>query len=315
MKVKTLIIILVSLLLTAVIVLGVVFAIKTKKNYEQQLANKDMEIMNLQTELDSIGQMVTVYQTAYDVRSGTEIKEEDLIPIEVPAKVADQFIQNIEDIVGHFYLVDIKANTPLVSSMVLPFRLDDDMRLLDIVLSEVPIGIEIDDYVDIRIAFEDGEDFLCMTNKRVIGVYGKVMKLLVNEKDIHVYESMKVDAACRRKVNENSFRSGNFINRIYAIEYVEGGAQKEGTKYYPIRNASTQILLRDPNIAGDLSLLYNEDTVKMREILDKKYEVTPEDIAAYKQKLAQEYQVAEQEYERILEQKRLEAQMMEMQGY
>ena len=304
MKIKTLLIAIFSLVLVSAIAMGVFFTLQMKKDYEAKLADKDMTIMSLQAEIDSIGQMTIVYQTAYNVRSGTEVKEEDLVPIEVPAKVAEQYIQDTQEIVGNFYMIDITAGTPLVSSMFLPFKLEKDMRYLDVVVSETPIGIGVDDYVDVRIAFEDGEDFLCMSNKRVAGVYGKVIKLIVNEKDIHVYESMKVDAACRRQnLDEKSKnKRGEFINRIYAIKYVEGGAQEEGSKYYPIRDAGTEILLRDPNVDGDLSYLYNEDTAQMRKILDKKYVVTSEDIKAYKKELIKVYGDAEKEYKQMVEQ-------------
>jgi len=308
MKIKTLILILTGLILAAGIALGVVYVIKMKQSYEMQLTEKDTQINNLQAELDSIGTMVTVYQTAYAVRSGTEIKEEDLLPIEVPAAVADQFIQNPKDAVGNFYLVDLEAGTPLIHSMILPFRLEDDMRYLDVVVSETPIGINVDDYVDVRIAFADGEDFLCMSNKRVAGVYGRVLKLIVNEKDIHVYESMKVDAACRLKqVDGKTTKSSGFINRVYAIKYVEGGAQKEGNKYYPIRDSLTEVLLRDPNITGDLSYLYNDDTNEMRKILDSKYIVTSDDIKKYKQDINRAYKEAEKIYAKVEAQRKREA--------
>lgn len=248
MKVKTLLIALFSLLLVGAVALGAYYAIQMKKGYELQLVDKDIEIQGLHGEINSIGEMVKVYQTAYDVKSGIEVKEEDLEPIQVPVKVASQYVQDPSDIVGDYYLINIVKGTPLVSSMILPFRLDRDMRFLDVAVDEIPIGLEVDDYVDIRIAFRDGEDFICMSNKQVawIGNESNVIKLVVNERDIHVYESMKVDASYIDTSTKSS--SNEFVNKVYAIEYVEGGSQEAGLRYYPIRLEPLRIVSIDPNM-------------------------------------------------------------------
>ena len=153
MKVKTLLVALFALLLVGAVAFGAYYTVQMKKGYEAKLVDKDIEIQGLHGEINSIGEMIKVYQTAYDVKSGIEVKEEDLEPIQVPAKVASQYVQDPSDIVGDYYLINIVKGTPLVSSMILPFKLEKDMRLLDVAVDEIPIGLEVDDYVDIRITF------------------------------------------------------------------------------------------------------------------------------------------------------------------
>ena len=349
MKVKTLLIALFALLLVGAVAFGAYYTVQMKKGYEAKLVDKDIEIQGLHGEINSIGEMVTVYQTAYDVKSGIEVKEEDLEPIQVPVKVASQYVQDPSDIVGDYYLINIVKGTPLVSSMVLPFKLEKDMRFLDVAVDEIPIGLEVDDYVDVRIVFRDGEDFLCMSNKQVawIGNESGVIKLVVNERDIHVYESMKVDASYIDPSKKSN--SKDFVNKVYAIEYVEGGSQEAGLRYYPIRLEPLRIVSADPNmpwvevLSGkdirdgddvsdrDIDILYglqenelNElikgidggeytvtyygmditalgdtsliDIIRLRTILDSKYEVTEENIQKYKTHLASKIGAAGKEY-------------------
>lgn len=253
MKIKTLLTIIFILLIMLVCSVGVLKLNQKKVAYEERIEADENRINSLQSELDSIGDMVTVYQTAYDVKSGTEVKEVDLIAVEIPVKVAGTYIQDPSEIVGSYYKLDITAETPLLQSMVFPFEVKEDMRYLDVTCDEIPIGLEIDDYVDLRISFTFGQDFIGMTHKRVAAIYGKTLKLIVDQKDVYTYESMKVD----KSIYEGT--------KLYSIEYLEGGTQTEANNYYPMRTEVLATLVQDPNIKTDLTSL----TIVNRTFLEK----------------------------------------------
>ena len=286
MKIKTLLMILFTLLFISVLGLGGYMINKKKNDYEQQIAEKENQIQVIQNELDAIGEMDVVYQTAYDVKSGTEVKESDLVTVEVPAKVSGSYIKEPSEIVGKYYKLNIPAGTPLLDTMVFDFEVTQDMRYLDVVCDEIPIGLEIDDYVDVRISFTFGQDFITMSHKRVAAIYGNTVKLIVDQKDVYTYESMKVD---------KSVYGGS---KIYAIEYLEGGSQEQADNYYPMRTEVLATLVQDPNIKSDLSSF----TLVNRSFLEKQLSNAElvEDIAKSKKDLVKAFEDATKIYQDVV---------------
>ena len=297
MKIKTLLIVLFTLVLICVAGAGVYVVYLKKVDYEEQILDAESQNYKLQGELDSIGEMVAVYQTAYDVSSGTEVKESDITSAEVPAKVAGAYVQDPNDIIGKYYKLNIPEGTPLLDSMVFDFPVSEDMRYLDVVCDEVPIGLEVDDYVDVRISFTFGQDFISMTHKRVAAIYGKTVKLIVDQRDVYTYESMKVD---------KSIYSGT---KIYAIEYLEGGSQTEASNYYPMRTEVLATLVQDPNINSDLSSF----TLVNRAFLEKQLANADlvEDIAKSKKDLLRAFADANSIYEDVVKDAKKEAEKAE----
>lgn len=248
MKVKT--------LLIAIAVIGVAgggFAYykhvdNMKIEYEKQLAEKDGVINELQTQINYTGELTRVYELVGDVSGGTEINAEDLSEVEVPTKMASNCITDLSEIEGMYYLYDLKEGQVLTYNQILDFGIEDNMRLLDIQFDQIPIGIQIGDYVDVKISFTMGQDFVGMTHKRVVAVNeNNIMKLVVDPKDMHVYESMKVD---------KGLYDGTII---YAAQYVDGAAQVSSSDYYPVRLETMTTLLQDPNITMDFSSLSTAD--------------------------------------------------------
>jgi hypothetical protein len=218
---------------------------KTKENYELQLATQEGRIAALQNQLDEIGTITTTYQLKYDVKSGTIIEEEDLQPVDIPEKYAyDEdtrktgYITNINDVVGQRYKTDIAAGTVLTPALVYPNDLTGDLRYLDVVFDELPIAISVGDYIDVRFEFALGQDFIAMTHKEIVAINANVLKLVVSQADIYVYESMKKD------------KSFYPATKLYAVQYVDGGVQQGADKYYPMRLEVLATMVQDPNI-GD----------------------------------------------------------------
>lgn len=239
------------------------YVTKQFDEYEVALATRDGKLNTLQNKIDEIGPLTTCYELNYEVKGGTVIAETDLTAVEIPEKCATGYVQNINDVLGKYYKTGLGQGTVLGESMVMDYVLEGDLRYLDVTVDEIPIGLEVGDYVDIRFRFTFGQNMMSMSHKQVVEINKNVLKLVVDERDIHSYESMQKDKA-------------QYVGcKVSAIEYVEGGIQDSGLNYYPLRLDVLSTLVQDPNIQNqeDLSqfklvdrLLLEEQLISMADL-------------------------------------------------
>lgn len=218
-------------------VAGTYFYVSNKfEYYETALATRDGKLTALQAKIDEIGALTTVYELNYDVKGGTIISETDLTPVEVPEKATTGYVHDINDVLGKYYKAGLGQGTILGEAMVSDYELTRDLRYLDVMIDDLPIGLEVGDYVDLRFRFTFGQNFVVMSHKQVVEINKNVLKLVVDEKDIHSYESVLKDRA-------------QYVGcRTSAVQYIEGGIQDAGLNYYPMRVDVMSTLVQDPNI-------------------------------------------------------------------
>lgn len=253
--IKIILAVLAFLVLAVCITVGVIFFIKTKEDYEVQLETYRGQVEALQSELNSV-RYGKAYQLAYDVKSGTIIEEADLVAVDIPEQfLYDEtsnktgFITNINDVVGQRYKTDLSTGTLMTPALVYPNDLTGDLRYLDVVLDELPIGLEVGKYIDVRIQFPFGQDFIAMNHKEIVDINANVLKLVVSQADIYVYESIQTD-------------KGLFPNtKLYCLEYIDGGIQSSARNYYPMRIETLSAMVQDPNIddSFDMSVYQHVD--------------------------------------------------------
>lgn len=211
--------------------------------YEVALSTRDGQLEQFQQKIEEIGPLTTCYELNYDVKGGTVISESDFTSIEIPQKAAAGYVQDINEVIGKYYKTDIAANTVMPECLAMDFVLENDLRYLDVVIDELPIGLEVGDYVDVRFRFTFGQDMIALAHKQIVDINLNVLKLVVDEKDIYTYESMQKDKA-------------QYVGcKTSAIQYIEGAIQPSGKNYYPLRIDILATLVQDPNIkdAEDLS--------------------------------------------------------------
>lgn len=272
---------------------------KMKKNYESQISEKENTINELQTKINYTGELTKAYELNKDVDGGTPINVDDFNEIEVPAKMASNCVSDLSEMNGMYYLYSLKDGQVLTYNQVLDFGITDNMRLLDIQFDQIPIGIKVGDYVDVKISFTMGQDFVGMTHKRVVAINdNNIMKLVVDPKDMHVYESMKVDKA---------LYDGTII---YAAQYVDGAAQISSKDYYPVRIETMTTLLQDPNITMDFSSLSTADRTILESELntnDKALRTIMSQVNTAKSSMETSYKNALGNYNRAVEKAQQEA--------
>lgn len=249
------------------------------------------EIDNLNTTIASLQKdQTTVYATTEDVKAGQVIEMDKLTTVNIPKEsVPENAITKESDIEGKRFKISLAANSYITKNMLLNQKLTQNQRELDIVLSEIPIGLEVGDYVDIRVTFPEGQNYTVMSHKQVVGINGSTLKIIVVEHDFYRYESVKTDMSIYSST------------KIYAAKYVEPGIQKSAKVFYPLRFNVAKQSLRDPNMDSKdfLKLLKSrkeleEQLADAGHMIDKNQTVTDR-----KNEIQQEFNNAREEYEEL----------------
>ena len=217
------------------VILGGLSMVSINK-YKDAIAERDNQISSLETSLNNIGPVVTGYVVTKDVRAGELIEEEFITAVDIPEKIATNTATSLDDIIGKYYRISLSEGTVLTKEDIVEDVIDNTERKYDLIIDEWPLGLEVGDYVDIRISFPFGEDFIAMSNKKIIDINSGIPKIYVTEADISAYNSMLFDKA---------LFGGT---KIYAIEYKDAGSQANAEVFYPLRDNITELSKLNPNI-------------------------------------------------------------------
>ncbi|RED52798.1 SAF domain-containing protein [Cohnella lupini] len=237
---------------------GQYFAIWGPKQEKLKLSYTN-QITVLQQQLDSIGPMVgiwTIKDGAEGIFPGKQIDESDFDLREIPESlVTSSFVLDPESMIGKYYKIGLTAGTPLSLDFAMDDPLDDTTREYDVVANVMPIGLKVGDYIDYRIVYPLGEDYIVLTHKRIEAIHDKTIKLKLSEQEIHFYQAALIDYFIQSKNGAS----------LYLAKYLEPGVQKPAITYYAIPKNIQAIMIADPNIIEQINRQLNETT---RTIID-----------------------------------------------
>lgn len=227
-------------LVLAVVVIGGLFLVKDKKNLKK----------------------VMVPRLVSDKKQGDVIGEKDIEYVEILCEENDLLSDIMINPVGMALNEDMIAGGIVTGSIM---HLDSDISDTERLLKFTDISIFKDimpgDYVDIRISFANGEDYIVMGHKKIEGIEedsGILVK--VDEEDILKMSSARVDVATYRGTN------------IYAVKYVQK-YQESSKTYYLANKCVAELSTWDPNLVKSI---FTTEELKNRSILEsklKKYEI------------------------------------------
>ncbi|MCD1257369.1 SAF domain-containing protein [Paenibacillus athensensis] len=224
---------------------------------KEMKAAYDQQVKTLQATIDRIGPLVgiwTVKDGVTNMQAGKQVEESDLTIREIPeSMITKSFILDPSSIVGKYYRIALGPGTPLSEDLVMEDPVDDTTREYDVVANTLPIGLHVGDYIDYRIVYPYGEDYIVFSHKRIEAINGETFKLKLNEKEIHYYQAALVDYFLQKQ-------NGSII---YAAKYLEPGLQKPATQYYAIPKNIAAIITADPNIVQKVNAQLNDPTRTM----------------------------------------------------
>jgi hypothetical protein len=215
-----------------------------------------------------------------DIKAGEKLTPELFTIGELPVdQVPENVIVDSEDLKGKITKIDISKN-----GMVLPSMLFDegitprDVRNAEYTMISLPTKLKKDDFIDVRINFPTGQDYIVLAKKKVKDLQNGTVWLDVNEQEILTMSSAIVDA---------------FINdaKIYALAYVDPYMQEKPVINYPVNLKVLSLILTDPNL---LRIAESELSRNARMVLEKDL---AEMSAEAKQKIASARAAADQRSE------------------
>lgn len=168
-----------------------------------------------------------------------------------------------DDFLGKRVKVSLSEGTALGRDVVYEGEtVAEDERQVELSELYLPKTLRENEFVDVRIAFPNGEDYLVVKHKRVYRLIkdeeGEVLAVGLRflEEELLRYQAAVVDT----KTYEDT--------RLYALQYT-GDFQAAGTEYYPVNRAVFGLLQWDPNIT-ELFLVDSEQ--ERRSILESHLE-------------------------------------------
>lgn len=248
------------ILVLFVIIIGVTgYLLFRSMNAEKE---SQAAIEALQLEIESNKQFV--YVATDDLPRGTVLEENVNVEIQenVTALPNELYLQ--EEDLGKTLIVDVAAYEPIMASMITDEILTKDTREVEIGVANLMVDQQNLDYVDIRIMFPTGEDYVVIPKV-------KVKKLLLedcifytnlNESQILTLASATIDAFTI---------SGT---KIYTTRYVESSLQDAAIPNYPVRDDILSLIATDPNV---LEVAQQTLNYSARQVMEQKLAGLSED--------------------------------------
>ncbi|MCX7772105.1 MAG: hypothetical protein N2376_03215 [Clostridia bacterium] len=168
---------------------------------------------------------------------------------------------------GKLSVCDLKAQLPVTKNMIAEQKLPDDVREMEFNMFFLQTNLTKNDYVDIRLRFPNGEDYIVLAKRKIIDINSKQNTIWtwLNEKEIMTISSAIIDAY----LNKGS--------KIYITKYVQAAMQKELVPTYPFNNDVKNAMLSNPNILEKASM---ELAAQARKALDERLmRMSQEDIS------------------------------------
>ncbi|QTH40889.1 SAF domain-containing protein [Cohnella sp. LGH] len=216
-----------------------------QESYERQLAQLKQE-----KELNSR----EVWIVSRNVGAGNELTANDLQAIPMPITLVPAgILTDREAIIGKHAKVELEAGTPLLASLLFEGQpVPKDVRLKEFQVIQLPSNLKTDQFIDVRIGFPTGEDFVLLSKKQVRQLSGNVIWLELNEMDLLQTSSAIIDAYLQGA-------------RLYALPYIEPGLQEAAVVNYPANPEVLDLMEIDPNL---LAKAKTELARSLRQTLD-----------------------------------------------
>ena len=210
------------------------------------------KMKELQTELQSLKSLQKKYLVAAaDLESGHVISfDDDFITATVQTTVSQDQVIDRDDFIEKdsngnpirteegelgkdvMLKVNVPAGTIVTKDMIVdtedPVTGTDRIQEYNMIL--LPSHLKNGDYVDIRMTLTNGQDYIVLSKKRVLGCTAKSIWIKVNETEMQILNSAIVDSY---------LISGA---KLYAIPYIEAGTQPATTQTYVVNQAVASLL-------------------------------------------------------------------------
>ena len=218
-----------------------------------------------QEEQQEKASLVTVYVLNKDVSSGEEFGQADLTTTQVTKSNAPTDYLTPSDL-GDKNMAKINLTSGTVLSKEMVYTEDDDVgndvRKQEYNMIILPADLETGDFVDVRITFPSGIDYIVVSKKQVeipnIGGVDSTDTVWMNLTEDEIL-------AMSNAIYEAYQLTGS---KLYINKYSEPGMQEAATPTYPVKREVLQLIEGNPNIVNEaknaLYTRYNDSQAAQR---------------------------------------------------
>ena len=232
---------------------------------ERQRAQQTAESLSYYEQLHEQYSYASLFVLTRDVTAGEELIADMIRVQRVQSSENLSVVQSFtkEDLLGKRLKVSLTKGAVLSTDIVYEGApVADDERRVELREIYLPQTLRENEFVEIRIAFPNGEDYLVAGRKRVYRMIrddeGEVLALQLRFSE---EELLRYQAAC---VDTKTYED----TRLYAVQYT-GEFQPAAQVYYPVNRAVFRLLQWDPNIS---ELFVVEEEQERRALLETELE-------------------------------------------
>lgn len=242
-------------------VLGILYFNKVKSEYEKKLTDCTSQLENIKQELSKSTR--TVYVPKEDLKYNMKLEEAMLDQIEILSSLPqDQYMD--KDDLGKLVNSNLQAQMPVLKYMLQENVIADDLRDAEFNTLTLQTNIAKNDFVDVRIRFPNGEDYIVLSKKKVnnIKLGTGTIWMNMNQKELMTISSATVDAY---------LRAGT---KLYIVKYVQPQTQKTAATTYPFNIDVQTAMMADPNIVEKATIAM---TAQARAALEARMNIIPKE--------------------------------------
>ena len=237
---------LVALIIMAVVVFILLFQIKSIKEAKEKIEALQKQVLVATSDLKS-GQSITIddftnqtVQTTVnpsDVISATDFEFTDNSG-EIITKIDEDGNELKKSMVMK---IDVPSGTIVTKNMI--SETDDQTgnseRIQELNMIVLPSQLLNGDYIDIRLSMPNGQDFIVLSKKKVLGTNSTSIWLKLSEEELLVLTNSIVEAYTITG------------SKLYAIQYIEPGLQDKPIPTYNVSSANFELIAKDPNFTEE----------------------------------------------------------------
>ena len=249
-----------------------------------------MQILNMKKEQQQLASnSKTVYVLKKTIESGVAISKDDIEQKTIETNIKTEEIAQLGDLTQEAIAkVDLPQGSIITKSMITTTeeKVTDDLRVQEYNMILLPTDLAKNDYIDIRITFPNGQDYIVVAKKRVIQVSQNTVFIKLTEAEILTMSNAIVEAYIKEGSN------------LYANKYEDAGIQKAATPTYPVSKDVLGLINSNPNIIDDArKALWGRYKTDLRSNIDTMLVNSAED-SSERIKAGVEEQIQKQQEER-----------------
>lgn len=237
---------LVALIIMALVVAFLLMKMKAINEEKEALLQKQITVYVAASDLES-GQVVTLDENFMMSTVQTTLDQSQIISEEdfqvlgedgLPVYNDDGSTKQKEVVVK----VNVPAGAIVTKDMIADSGDEntDSDRIQEFNMISLPSQLKNGDYVDVRMSIPNGQDYIVLAKKKVLGTTSTSVWFKLNELEMQLLSSAIV---------ESYYYTGS---KLYAVPYTEPGMQEAAIPTYPVKQDVLRQIRNNPNILNDI---------------------------------------------------------------